>query len=412
MDNAVATGPRVSRSPRTVELYLASLIGKPFAATLAVALVALLLERLLRLLDLITSKGASPLSVLRALLDLVPHYLGLALPAALFLGVYSVIAQLGRGNELEAMQNAGLSLGRIGRPFMLTAVVVAAIGFGLYGYAQPLTRYAYRADIHAVVNGGWDATIPAGEVTRISRNLIATADEHDRRTGTLTGILVFRRDPDGRETVTTGRTGSVVLSQDGTEALLQINGGEQVAVGPDERLQTLNYGAMQARRPFSVHLAAFRPRGEDEREMTLGELWWASRDPASKVPLRRLQGELHGRLVRTLSLALLPFLAIPVGLAAKRARRPYGVVVGMVVLVLYNHVVQLAQSLGAVGKADPRLLLWGAFALFAGFCLVLFRRAERFAGEGPFDRLFDRLDQATEAMLRLLRRGRRVERQA
>ena len=61
----------------------------------------------------------------------------------------------------------------------------------------------------------------------------------------------------------------------------------------------------------------FRPRGEDEREMTLLELWAASRNaPAHIDP--EISAELNGRLVRILTLPLLPLMAIP--LAIDRVR--------------------------------------------------------------------------------------------
>lgn len=385
----------VTSSGRTVERYLLSLMARPFLTTLLIMLPALLLERLLRLFDLISSKGAPLVPVLRTLLDLVPHYLGLALPAALFIGVYFVMARLSRDNELDAMQSAGFSLARISRPFVLMGVVVALCGFGLYGYAQPLARYAYRADYQAATEGGWNATIPAGEVTHISPNLVVTADRYDQETGVLSNILMYRRRAGGTEDVTAARLGRVVLTSEGTQILLELEDGEQLEVLTDNRIQTLASGSTAMQRPFLLSATAFRPRGSDEREMTLNELWMARNTPPPTLSRRRLDGELHSRLVRSLSLALLPLLAVPVGLAAKRVRRHYGVVVGVVILVIYHHAIQLAQSMGASGLITPGPALWGAFALFAVFCVSLFRHAERHTSEGPFDRILDVLKQAT-----------------
>ena len=396
--------------PAQIDRYLLLLLAKPFAGTLALALVALLLERLLRLVDLIASKGARPFSVLRVLADLVPHYLGLALPAALFISIYFAVAGLSRNGELEAMQAVGLSLARIGRPFILVSAVTAVAAFALYGYGQPYARYAYRADFQAVLEGGWNATITPGEITRVSANLFVTADGHDRRTDTLSHVLVFRRYPSGREDVTTGRSGSIALSDAGTEVLLSLDHGEQLTIEPDKRLQTLSSDLARVSRPFSVQIATFRPRGVDEREMTLGELWADRANPTPMLPPRRLDSESHSRLVRTLSLLVLPLLAIPAGLSAKRSRKHYGVVVGLVFLVLYDHLIQLAQSFGASGRIDPRPALWAVLALFAALCAFLFHQAQA-PGGGPFNTVSGLLDQAAAAVghaWRGPRKGRRI----
>jgi len=116
------------------------------------------------------------------------------------------------------------------------------------------------------------------------------------------------------------------------------------------------------------------------------------------IPIPALDGELHSRLVRTLSLAVLPLLAVPFGLAAKRSGRPYGIAAGVVVLVVYYHGLQLAQSLGAARHFDPGPLLWGAFLAFAAGSAAIFHRAELHAAEGPLDGLFDALDRLAAAL--------------
>ena len=416
---------RGGRSDGIIGRYLLSLMARPFLGTLLIVLPALLLERLLRLFDLIATENVPAGGIVRILVDLVPHYLGLALPAALFIGVYFVVARLSAGNELDAMQNAGFSLAWISRPFLLVGVVVAIAGFGLYGYLQPYSRYAYRAAFQAATQGSWNATIPPGEMTHVSKDLVVTADKSDRLTGRLRHVLVYQRQTDGHERVTTARTGQIILSPDRTQLLLKLEDGIQMEAAPDlpDQVRTLTSPSSTQSRPFVLHLAGFRARGIDEREMSLGELWTGlhrsppvhngfQAPPQFQAPTRRqLEGELHGRLIRSLSLALLPLLAVPFGLSAKRARRQHGIVVGVLILVLYYHAIEFAQSLGAAGLIDPRPALWGSFLLFALLCVSTFRRAGKHTSAGPLDILFEWLDRASDAVLRSFR-GRRVERRA
>ena len=177
-------------------------------------------------------------------------------------------------------------------------------------------------------------------------------------------------------------------------------------------MNTLKFGDSSVTRPFSLAIPAFRSRGDDEREMTLDELWPATGRPprtptggGEPIPHRRLVGELHGRLVRSLSFALLPLLAVPMGLGAKRTRRWQGVALSALILVIYHHGVQLAESLGDIGLIDPRPALWGLFAAFAVFAALAFRHANRNSYEGPFDGVLDRLEGVTAAIgARLSRR--------
>jgi lipopolysaccharide export system permease protein len=411
MMSAAATPRR--GTGRTIPRYLLVLTARPFAATLLVVLPALLIERLLRLFDLIASADAPAGSVGRLMIDLVPHYLGLALPAALFIGIYFVIARLSADNELEAMQNAGLSLAWISRPFLLLGSIAAIGSFGLYGYLEPQSRYAYNAAYQAATEGTWSGVIPPGEILHVSKNLIVTADASDPATGTLSHVFVYQRNPGGEEKLTTGRRGTLALSDDGSQVMVSLTDGKQMKVLPDNRINTVSSDSATMRHPFLLRFPAYRARGTDEREMTIGELWRERNSPHPPEPVPVLDGELHARFVRSLSLLDLPLLAISIGLAAKRARRQYGIVVGTIILVLYDHAVEFAQAIGTAGLMDPRALLWGCFGLFTVFCLWMFRRAVRHTSEGPFDGIFDLLERAADRMLgawgRLVsRRGRKI----
>jgi lipopolysaccharide export system permease protein len=139
--------------------------------------------------------------------------------------------------------------------------------------------------------------------------------------------------------------------------------------------------------------------------MTAGELWRSRQAAATRSDRRRLDGELHGRVVRSLSLALLPLLAVPFGLAGKRARRQTGIVLGIVILVVYYHALQLAQSFGTTGRMDPRPALWVLFTLFTLGCIHSFRRAARRSADSPLDRLLDVVEDAWRA-IRSARRAR------
>lgn len=421
MDTVPATleaRPRAARGAGSplVTRYLLRQLGRPLLATLLVVLPALLLERLLRLFDLVASNAGAVGPVIELVLFLVPHYVGLALPAAFFVSIFTVITQLSEYHELDALQGTGMSLARLARPFLAVGVVLTLLGLLLHGYMQPLGRYNYRAAFNAVTHAGWNAKVGAGDFIRLGNRLTVTADAVDARTGQLTGVFIEQQRADGTEVTTTARRGWLVRQPDEGTLVLQLEGGSQIEVSPEGEVNTLQFSDSSVTRPFSLAIPPFRSRGDDEREMTLDELWTATAGPprtpsggGEPIPHRRLVGELHGRLVRSFSFALLPLLAVPMGLGAKRTRRWQGVALSALILVIYHHGVQLAESLGDIGLIDPRPALWGLFAAFGLFSLLAFRHANRNPYEGPFDVVLERLEGMTAAIgARLPRRRRRA----
>ena len=78
---------------RLIDRYMLKLVAWPMVGCLGVTVVALLLERVLRLLDALSQSSARFGYVTELAANLVPHYLGLALPVAFFVALFIVISR-------------------------------------------------------------------------------------------------------------------------------------------------------------------------------------------------------------------------------------------------------------------------------------------------------------------------------
>src|SRR3546814_4252404 len=93
-----------------IDRYILVRASGPFAMALGISLCALLLERLLRLFNLLAETG-SPFGVaLELAANLMPHYLGLALTAGFFIAVFVAVARLSDKHVMAALLASGLSI--------------------------------------------------------------------------------------------------------------------------------------------------------------------------------------------------------------------------------------------------------------------------------------------------------------
>jgi lipopolysaccharide export system permease protein len=392
---------------RLIDRYLLGTMLRPLAASLVVVLTALLLERILRLFSLLVD-GRGPIGlVLDMAANLVPHYLGLALPAAFFLSILLVTARLSGDNELEAMTGGGLSLARLAAPFLALATVLVALGVFLYGYAQPYSRYSYRAVMHAVTTGVWDATLQPGIVISREDKLTITADRVDLSGRNLVGVFINQRKED--ETVTTtARYGRLGMSADHQRLLLALRDGVQLRtrlnpITGEPRSVVTSFAELTLDRDFRFEALPFRVRGGSEREMTMTELWEERAQPSGEVPMTRIDSEWHGRIARIISPLLLPLIAIPLGRAARRSHRNAGVLLAVLILVLFHHSVQLGESLADNGKLPAPVAIWVPMALFGTFGVWLFWRATERVGETGILRTIESMENIVRRTVRFLR---------
>ena len=341
-----------------VDRYLLWRMAPRMGVALLVTLLALLLERILRLIDLVATQGAPLQLVVGMALNLVPHYLGLALPATFCIAVLTALAALSRENEIDALENSGWSLRRIGAPFIAAAVVLALISLPLFGVLQPYTRYGYRAIKHAAQNAGWTGRLEEGVFVDAGNGLIISAGEVDPTGRVLSRVFVIQRE-EGGESVFTAERGLILPDQEARVIrLLLKNGRGLVADG------WLDFENLKLAREFAIDRNPFRPRGRSERELTFPELLTRASGADGFPPEPRYLAEFHGRLVRTFALIGVALMSIPLGVTRKRAPVWPRMVLALAILVAFNQILQTVQSLAILGRIDPALGLWGVCAVF------------------------------------------------
>lgn len=374
-----------------VDRYILSGAMRPFAIALGVTLAALLLERLLRLFNLMAETGSSFGIVLELAGNLVPHYLGLALPASFFIAVFASAARLAEENELDAMLASGVSIYRLSQPYIAAGCGFALLSILLFGFVQPYSRYAYQSILHIATNAGWEARIQPHIVTDINGKYVLSADAVDITGTQLTGVFLRQATANGEQAISAA-SGQLQLSEDRSRLYLLLENGVQLEDASDGKPHLVKFERILGNVSFNPDAPPFRARGETERELTLLELYQAIKTPgATTIQPARLIAELNARIVRALSLPFLPLLAIPLALTAKRQRRSSGLLVAMLLLLLYHHAVQAAETLGDTGQVPPATALWLVFYFFVAFCIWLFVSSSRRPGDNPISRSVERV---------------------
>ena len=90
-----------------LDRYVLRQIGKPILTAMGIGMLVLLAERMVRLLDVTLGKRNSFGVVFELLAYLLPHYLGLAIPVALFLGLLFGFNKMSRDSEIDAFMASG-----------------------------------------------------------------------------------------------------------------------------------------------------------------------------------------------------------------------------------------------------------------------------------------------------------------
>ncbi|PKP74468.1 MAG: hypothetical protein CVT84_08275 [Alphaproteobacteria bacterium HGW-Alphaproteobacteria-6] len=350
-----------------------------FVGLTGLALGVLLIERLIRLTELLSGSDEATLAAVRMIANLVPHYLEMALPAAFLIAVIISVDRLSRSGEIVAMMATGVSLLRIARPYLLMAAVLALASVAIAGFLQPITRYNYRQIAFELRQSSIVTAFKERKFVQF-RDRVVWTDRVDSTGRNLGETFIIETAPDGGRRFMTGRTGT--LAEDGkgawvislSEAMI---GQLPAVIGADgagrqgDRLLVAN---VDWRMPVANE--AFRSRGSDQRELTLDELFSGDFGEAGAgIDPVAARADLHDRLSRSALLLTLPLIGVALGLNIGRMARSGGVVMGIFLLLVVQKFLEFGLLKAERGAIPAWSGLWPIVIAVAIGSVILFRRA-------------------------------------
>jgi lipopolysaccharide export system permease protein len=109
---------------KILDLYMCREVAFPIALSLGVTTLALIVVRLLKLIDLVVNQGVAFTEVLALLGYLMPGLIALSLPMAVLLGTLLGIGRLSSDSEIVAARACGISLARLALPVVIVAALI------------------------------------------------------------------------------------------------------------------------------------------------------------------------------------------------------------------------------------------------------------------------------------------------
>ena len=366
--------------------YLMKKAATTIGGLIIFACCVLLMERLLRIFQVVTTSTNPASDTSQMIVNLLPYYLGIAVPMALLLGVIITVDRFSRSSELTAAFGSGISLLHMTKPFLILGTFLAVITLFIEGYMQPVGRYNYRQVEHSVKQQSFTAALREGTFTSVgNRTFFAGTDLKGDAMGPI--FIYEKQMKDGKQEglrLTTAGQGEIIIRENTMEPVLQLAKGQIYQVMEDKNIDG-DFSFESSSIAGAANEITFRSRGDDEREMTSLELLENRRGDVSRFNINSdvNNATLHLRLAKSALLLILPFIAVPFGLNYGRNPSSAGIAIGVVFLISLQKALEFGQSLGAAGKVPPWVGIWPIIIAVAIFAAWLFRKSAYKMGQPP-----------------------------
>lgn len=368
--------------PSLIDRYIAKqILITTLFAVVVLSLVLVLGNVFKEIREMLVEKGA-PISILGEFILLVlPFSLMYTIPWGFLAAVLLVFGRLSADQEIVGIRGSGQSLCRIALPVIVLGVVFSGVCLYLNGSMGPRSKNAQRDLIYRVLKGDPLKLLDPGVVqSRLKDQKIYI---ESREGSVLRGFHAYQLSGKERDSKPVGYVyaDKVDLVNDVENQRLHLRLEKAYGEGYQENGQVRHLFTEDAE-PWLADYSDDRARSRKANVMDNTEILGLLMDEGVDIePLKRsdLSFELSRRASFSLAPLALGFIAIPLGIGARRSGTSSGLLMSIGVAFMYFLILLIADEVKHDGTYLPLLLLWLPNILCLFFGVYLLRRTSRIA---------------------------------
>ena len=357
---------------KLLDRYIFTELLSPFLISLGALCFVMLTRELLRLVELLVSKGVGLFAVLKVFAHLLPSFLVLTLPIAGIIASITAFGRLSFDKELVAMRAAGLSLLRLSRPVFLFALLVFGLTLWLAQWGQPWSSMNLKKVALNLLRDQLVLALERGTFNEpIPKMMIYVSDLGEEQEST--GIFLSDERNTDEPRVIVARQYRVFIDASANQVALRLENGV-IHSKPDQidEYQRIAFSSYDLK--LSLNQSGYTSEERPSYETITAQLAQShGRDPSA---LRRLMEYYKDLAFPTASLVFC-LLGVPVGIVSKRSGRIGGFAVGVLVVILYYVLNIGCEFLVTATVIPPFAGAWLPNAIFAVVTVVWFHKMSR-----------------------------------
>lgn len=358
---------------RILTRYIIREIASLFLLGIVVFTLILLMGRLIKLTDLVISRGVPMADISRMILYLMPSFLVFTIPMAFLLAVLLAFGRLSADNEITVMKSGGLSLVQIMPPVVLCAAAAVLLTLAVSTIGVPWGNTAFKRISFEILRQNVSATIREKVFWDEIPGIILYTDHYDERNHTLKGIIIQdNRDQTRPMTIfaASGRLGCTPRQED---ICMVLENGSIHTTGKEDEYRLVNFSE------YALTVAGPGKEGgigRNEMDMGIAELRRQISDPATPRATRlKLAAELQSRFAFPFASLVFAVVAVPLGIQNRRSGKSAGFSVSIGILLAYYVLLSLLRTLAERGALPAWLALWLPNMIFLAAGLYCLRMA-------------------------------------
>lgn len=361
--------------------YLVSEILPPFFVGLLAFTFILLIGRMVKLIELVVTRGVPLLQIAKLFSLILPTFLEMTVPMAFLLAILLGLGRMSNDQELLAMKASGVSPTQILWPVSAIALVIALATLALTLFVRPAANFALKKELYNIAKSRIGTALKEKVFNDDFPKILIYVEEIIPPGNTAQGVLIVDNRDKTREDIILGKVARITTDEESNSLGLRLFDGsiyEREKSRPG--FSQTRFNIYDFRLDLDELVGPVRERESGPKEMPLVDLLQAINAKQSRgADAIAEKMELHQRI----SFGFVPLIFCLLGVSltllprASRANRSWGFMLCIFWLMAYYALLSLGKALGDKSILHPVPALWLPNVIVGGIGIHFFRQAMR-----------------------------------
>jgi lipopolysaccharide export system permease protein len=367
---------------KTTYLYILKEILPVFLIGMMVFTIILLMDKILKLIEMIVTRGVSLWDILMLLLFISPSFLIFTIPMSVLLSTLISFGRLSGDSEVTAFKASGLSLYQLFLPVSIFSIAACLLTAVCVFYGLPWGNQGFRTTLYKIAQSKADVEIKERVFNDLFDGLVVYVEKIPIRGKKMEGILIYdERDKEKTNTIF-AREGLLSSNPKSQEVVLRLFDGDIHRL--DSRAdvyQKIKFDAYDLKLELAKALTALGRKLRDH-ELSIEDIREKiERKKGSGEDSMPQEVELHKRYAIPFACIVFGLIGVPLGIQPRRSGRSFGFVFSILLILAYYISLTGSELLALRRTIPPYLAGWAPNVIFGGFGIYLLIKT---AKESPF----------------------------
>jgi lipopolysaccharide export system permease protein len=328
---------------RIISQYLFQELLSPFFLGIGVFTFIFLMNRILKLTEMVVNRGVGLSLVLKLLAYTLPSFLVFTIPMAVLLAVISALGRLSTDGEIISLKASGVSLYQLAPPFLTFAFLTYLFTTFLTLNALPWSTNAFQNLLFTIAQTCSERMLKAKTFNDDFEGLVIYPEDIDTKERKMKNVLISdRREPETSNTII-AKEGYIFTDPDSNRVELKLLNGTVHRTGKDlKTYQTVNFQSYKI--TLDPSLSSKNEREKKYAAMNLEELREKLKSlKEEKKDTAVLSMEIHKKFALPFACFVFGILGIPLGIQPRRSARSYSLILSLGVFLLYYILISVGE---------------------------------------------------------------------